>query len=466
MEDVMIKINDTSEKVAGASRELSYEISNVVEGKEDDDNNLRELKEKVRKVLSGVGSQTASTQEMSASITELSESLNQVSDNANETLNLSKETATFARAGRESVEENIQGMKSVSNTVKKIEDKSIALGKSSEEIGNIVEMITKIANQTNMLSLNAAIEAARAGEAGKGFAVVSEEVRKLADSSNKAALEIENLLRVIQAEINEVIETIKVSYEEVEKGVKISENAKEKIVGIVEKVESTNNEVGRISTAIKEQATAVNEIDVATESIANQSEIIGDLAEEQSDSFDNIANTLNSVLSFSAGLSEVSDALKNMVGAFKIDTKKIVAIRDLIKWSKTYALGITKFDDEHKVLIALINQLNAAMLDGKGKKVLGKILDELANYTVTHFRHEEDEMQKYNYKGFKEHKRIHDTFVAKVLEVKQNMESGKAMVSIELLDFLKDWLIDHIIGVDQKGYAKAFKEMGVVDKIK
>lgn len=458
IEEIIIKANITSEEVAKNSKELSDVINLIIKGNGKSRDNIHDLKSTTRTVLIDVENQTASTEEISASITEISRSLSSLSENAEKTMNLSNETSNFADVGRESLEESLESLSSVENTVKQIEEKSVRLIKSSEKIGDIVGMISQISERTNLLSLNAAIEAARAGEAGKGFAVVAEEVRKLADSSNSASREIEELIHVIQSEINDVSKSIRESYDKVE-GSRINfDHTKEKFLGIVDKVNSTNHEIEKISLSIIEQSRAVEEINIGTENIAHSSEKIGGLANEQNMSFDKISTRLDEILDFSVSLSEISSGLKNMIGFFAVDIKKGVTLKkEAIKWNKNYSVGVKQFDNEHKRLISIINNLNQAMMEGKAKNILEDIVEELIEYTATHFKNEEGFLKSHNYPDFDNHKLVHDKFVEKVLDIQEKIEEGTQNISIEIIDFLKDWLIKHIMGTDKK-YGEMYKE--------
>ena len=235
-ERIVLKINQTSDKVAKDSKKLSHDIENVVRGVDGNDKNVAALRKKSEKIVDSVTSQYASTEEVAAAITQLSNSFTSVAKNAEETMKVSEETAEFARIVGEAVEESLEEIQKIEGIARTVEEKSLKLEKSSGEIGNIVEMISKISQQTNLLSLNAAIEAARAGEAGKGFAVVAEEVRKLADSSKEATSEIEKLIEVIRNEITDVIENIRKVYEEARRGSSLSRDAGDKTKEIIKKI--------------------------------------------------------------------------------------------------------------------------------------------------------------------------------------------------------------------------------------
>jgi hemerythrin-like metal-binding protein len=124
------------------------------------------------------------------------------------------------------------------------------------------------------------------------------------------------------------------------------------------------------------------------------------------------------------------------------------------------SVKVLKFDDEHKKLIGYADALGAAMKEGKGKDVMSKVLADLVNYTKTHFKSEEDMMQKYNYPGFAEQKKQHTDFVAKVADMQQKFEAGNAMISVEVINFLNNWVVNHIQKVDAQ-YGPFFNEKGL-----
>jgi hemerythrin len=459
-EQIVMQVNITSEKVADASKTLSNDIENVVRGVGGNDKNIKMLMKKTIIVVENVTNQYASTQEVAAAITELSNSFTAVADNAEETMRYSEETTNYARIVEEAVEDNLQEMKKIQSVIKIVEEKSIKLEESSREIVNIVSMINKISQQTNLLSLNAAIEAARAGEAGKGFAVVADEVRKLADSSKEATNEIESLIDVIRTEITDVITNIRTAYEEVKHGSELSKNAGEKTKDIMRKIEDTTAEVGKITVAIQEQSTAIDDINMASESITTNSERINEITTEQAESLEEISNILENVMVFSGNLTEVSNALKNVVRGFSVDTSKGLKDKDFIEWNNKYETGVAVFDNEHKKLVAIINRLNRAMMAGEGSRVVKGIISELIDYTATHFKHEETEMVKHGYGKYDEHKGIHIDFVNQVLKVQKDVESGRVTVSTDLMEFLKDWLLKHIM-VSDKEYFPFFNSKGL-----
>jgi hemerythrin len=122
----------------------------------------------------------------------------------------------------------------------------------------------------------------------------------------------------------------------------------------------------------------------------------------------------------------------------------------LISWNQDLSVQVAQFDNQHKELVGLVNELHDAMASGKGNTVLGKTLAKLIDYTKTHFAAEEKLMKQHSYPGYLSHKMEHDTLTRKALEIKTTFDSGKMVMSVELMNFLKDWLTKHIKGVDKK----------------
>lgn len=132
----------------------------------------------------------------------------------------------------------------------------------------------------------------------------------------------------------------------------------------------------------------------------------------------------------------------------------------MVTWSDNLSVKVTEIDLQHKKLVSMINELYEAMKIGKGKEVTGKILNGLISYTATHFKQEERYFDKFGYPDKLNHKKEHADFVTKVSEFKDDFESGKASLTIEVMSFLSDWLFKHI-KVTDKGYSKFFNEKGL-----
>lgn len=132
----------------------------------------------------------------------------------------------------------------------------------------------------------------------------------------------------------------------------------------------------------------------------------------------------------------------------------------IITWKKQFSVNVKEIDAQHNKIIDYINELHSAMSGGKGKEILGDILEKLAGYTVEHFSTEEKYFDKYKYVLSVTHKLEHNKFVQKVVEFKKGYIEGNLILSVELMEFLKNWLCEHILGSD-KLYTKCFNENGL-----
>jgi hemerythrin len=132
----------------------------------------------------------------------------------------------------------------------------------------------------------------------------------------------------------------------------------------------------------------------------------------------------------------------------------------LIDWNDRLSVGVEEIDKQHKKLVDMINDLADAMKDGKGKDILGPILNGLVEYTVVHFKFEEDLFDKYGYEEKEAHKIEHEKFVDKISEFNESFKSGNSFITISLMNFLSDWLQNHIKVTDKK-YSSFFNANGL-----
>ena len=132
----------------------------------------------------------------------------------------------------------------------------------------------------------------------------------------------------------------------------------------------------------------------------------------------------------------------------------------MFEWRNEYSVGIGSVDAQHKVLFATAGELYNAMATGHSRDVMGRLLDRLIQYTKTHFAHEERLMQQHGYPGFQVHKAEHDALTARVLKFQSDFQQGRVTMSVQLLQFLKDWLECHIKGSDQQ-YSPLLKAKAV-----
>ncbi|MDP5241061.1 methyl-accepting chemotaxis protein [Uliginosibacterium sp. 31-16] len=207
-----------------------------------------------------------------AAIEELTVSINVLSSNANEAHQTTEQSGQEARAGVEVILGTTEQMHSVASTVNKASSTLQGLGAKSQQINQIVDVIREIADQTNLLALNAAIEAARAGEQGRGFAVVADEVRKLAERTGQSTQQIAKVIEEVLSETDSAIHEMEDGVVKVEEGTRLAEAAGNSIRQIVTGTDRVSSMVTDISSAIREQTTAAQDIAKSVEHVAQMSE--------------------------------------------------------------------------------------------------------------------------------------------------------------------------------------------------
>ncbi|MFZ5647655.1 MAG: methyl-accepting chemotaxis protein [Bacillota bacterium] len=240
------------------------------------------------------GNISASIQEIAGNVEQFSSGVRQLDENASNINRSAEKVSEVAGLGEESISGAIRQMMSIENVSESTSEAVKKLQEQAEEISRIVEVIKTISDQTNLLALNAAIESARAGEMGRGFAVVAGEVRELAEKSNNAASEIQQLISAVQRDTGQVVESINASAGEVQKGVEIVNNCgrifneiSESIKGLkrdIESISATTQQMSSgsryISETVQQQAEATNNIAEAAENLNRALEHLNELTDQ------------------------------------------------------------------------------------------------------------------------------------------------------------------------------------------
>ena len=262
-------------------------------------------------VANGAEAQLRATGETTSVVEHMSASIEQVAATANLVADQSAQAAQKADNGNQAVTRAVGQMTKIEQTVSASAQVVTVLGERSKEIGQIVETIAGIAGQTNLLALNAAIEAARAGEQGRGFAVVAEEVRKLAEESQKATERIASLIGAIQQDTQKAVVAMDEGTREVKLGATVVDEAGTAFSEIVALIDTVSAQIKEISTAITTMAegstqivSSVQRIDQLSKEASGQSQNVSAATQEQSASMEEIASSSQSLANLAMELRE------------------------------------------------------------------------------------------------------------------------------------------------------------------
>ncbi len=253
------------------------------------------------------------TAQVATAMQEMATTVLQVSENSKKAADAARKAAETAKLGGEIVHETLAKMRVIAQSVGATARKMEELGKSSDQIGRIIGVIDDIADQTNLLALNAAIEAARAGEQGRGFAVVADEVRKLAERTTTATKEIAHMIKNIQDETKLAVAAMEAGTKQVEEGVSSTAKAGDSLQQIIQ----MSNSVGEMITHI---AGAATEQSSATEQVNNNMDQIARLVRESAIGAQQAAKACQD-------LSNLALDLQKLVSNFQLDTHASVAAR-------------------------------------------------------------------------------------------------------------------------------------------
>lgn len=265
LRDLVATINLTAVQVAGAAQETQATAMH-----------LAEASEHQAQEIAGA----------SAAINEMAVSIDQVSANASESSAVAERSVAIANKGNEVVHNTITGMDNIREQIQDTSKRIKRLGESSQEIGDIVSLINDIADQTNILALNAAIQASMAGDAGRGFAVVADEVQRLAERSSAATKQIEALVKTIQTDTNEAVISMEQTTSEVVRGARLAQDA----------------------------GVALEEIEKVSKTLAALIQNISNAARQQASSAGHISNTMNVIQEITSQTSSGTTATAKSIG--------------------------------------------------------------------------------------------------------------------------------------------------------
>jgi twitching motility protein PilJ len=283
LRELVTTINQTAGQVSGATQESRATVMHLAEASEHQAQQITQANEAIK---------------------DMTLAIDQMSSDAKESAEVAKRSVAIASNGSVTVHNTIQGMDSIRETIQETSKRIKRLGESSQEIGDIVELIDDIADQTNILALNAAMQAAMAGEAGRGFAVVADEVQRLAERSINATKQIEALVKTIQADTNEAVISMEASTAGVVKGAQLAEDAGEAL----KEIENVSQYIAQQTSKIASSA----QIQSEASSVVNETMTI--IQEITSQTTEGTRQTASSI----GALTGLADDLQKSVAGFRL----------------------------------------------------------------------------------------------------------------------------------------------------
>lgn len=307
---------------AKTADEVAHSTTQLSTNAEENSSGAEEIAATVQDMSAEADKQSSSIREVLELVNRMSEHSKQLADSAEEVSDSAGEVMKKAEEGNKSIATAVRQMHTINNVVANSAKAVFELGERSKEIEKINNTITGIAEQTNLLALNAAIEAARAGEQGRGFAVVADEVRKLAEQSSNAADEIAQLIKSIQSDTGEAVETIEAGTQEVKTGMKVMGEAGKAFQGvrravkhIFEQSEASAAAADGVEEGNKTIAKSMGAVVTFAEHIVANTQEIASVTEEQ-------AASMEEVTSSTAVLAEMAGKLQKALGHFTVSNEK------------------------------------------------------------------------------------------------------------------------------------------------
>lgn len=312
LQHIILNIRNTSNHVSSAANQLTVHAGETY-------NSSTNIALDMNQITQNAEASMTMTEETAAAMEETATGIQQIADSANVAAESSISASQASERGNEVVQQVIAQMELINDSVEQIGTTINGLHVNTKKISEIVSLITAIADQTNLLALNAAIEAARAGEHGKGFAVVADEVRRLAEQSSQSATEIYNLISSIQSDSNASITVMQKGKEDVKVGMAFTNEVGEIFKEILTSSEEVASQIREISAASQQISASSEEVAASVNNIKQSAEQSAEFSSNVSKSTQEQLSTMQEVKDASSSLGKTAEELQGLVAKFKLE---------------------------------------------------------------------------------------------------------------------------------------------------
>jgi len=434
---VTLATKDELQLIASGINEIAQGLSRSIIAVRSSSNEIATAAEQVAsgssQAATGMASQSNELSQTSTAITQMSASINEVAQNTELGSASADKANDEANKGAEVVQKTIAAINTLASNIDQATQDAEQLKENSNNITSILDVIRSIADQTNLLALNAAIEAARAGEQGRGFAVVADEVRTLAGRTQDATIEIQQMIEQIQSGISGVSLVMTSSQQYARNAVEHSEQAGE----VLNSISGAVNEITNMSSQI---AASVEEQSVVAEQVSKSIICISDVAIDAAQGAQNLSET-------GLRLSAMSQEMTLIIDRYQLDegrfNKQEQALK-LLNWQDSFNIGIDEADRQHKKMLDLMNDVHILSQQKHSNQSISQALEVLISYTRVHFDWEESLFESYQYPKFEPHKEHHSLLIKQLRDHKKNISIGDHIAIDAELAQLNDWLLNHI----------------------
>ncbi|MBL0612706.1 bacteriohemerythrin [Aeromonas jandaei] len=387
------------------------------------------------------------TDMLAAAINEMTATVHNIEHNTEQASQDTLLTQQQAHDGQQQVSQTIALIRQVADHIEQSAGEVTQLDQESTQIGNILQVIRTISEQTNLLALNAAIEAARAGEQGRGFAVVADEVRQLAIRTQAATVDIQQRIEALQNNTRHAVNTMHTTRNVSEQAVNQAAGTGETLGAIVEAITRVADMNGQIATAAEQQAKVTEETNRNVMLVANIARECLDLSRESR--------------THTRDLNQANEEIRLVSDQFEVNSKALNGNeQDLLHWNESFMVNVPSVDRQHQGLFEAMNRFYHAVRDNSSPQQRKQRLDELLKLATQHFADEEKSMEQACYPDLQRHKQEHAKLLAELGALIRREGGDEQERNMEMIIFLKNWLLNHIFRVD-KQYSDCMIKAGV-----